>query len=90
MSTRLHYTSLAAIADAGLSPRDIDGVVHDLDSDPRLRKNVKHSVDVVIDRRGQPWASFVDACLNQCSKQGPGNSGNEGVLGTIVGGPKLR
>src|SRR5918993_239864 len=28
----------------------IDGAVHDLDSAPRLRKNVKHSVDVVIDR----------------------------------------
>ena len=28
----------------------IDGAVHDLDSAPHLRKNVKHSVDVVIDR----------------------------------------
>ena len=28
----------------------IDGKVHDLDSAPRLAKNVKHSVDVVIDR----------------------------------------
>ncbi len=28
----------------------IDGTVHDLDSTPRLAKNVKHSVDVVIDR----------------------------------------
>ena len=28
----------------------IDGAVHELDSAPRLRKNVKHSVDVVIDR----------------------------------------
>jgi excinuclease ABC subunit A len=28
----------------------IDGTVHDLDSAPHLRKNVKHSVDVVIDR----------------------------------------
>ena len=28
----------------------IDGAVHDLDSTPRLAKNVKHSVDVVIDR----------------------------------------
>ena len=28
----------------------IDGAVHDLDSAPRLKKNVKHSVDVVIDR----------------------------------------
>ena len=28
----------------------IDGTVHDLDSAPRLKKNVKHSVDVVIDR----------------------------------------
>ncbi|HEV2430041.1 MAG TPA: excinuclease ABC subunit UvrA, partial [Burkholderiales bacterium] len=28
----------------------IDGVVHELDATPRLAKNVKHSVDVVIDR----------------------------------------
>ena len=28
----------------------IDGAVHDLDSAPRLKKNLKHSVDVVIDR----------------------------------------
>jgi excinuclease ABC subunit A len=28
----------------------IDGVVHELDATPRLAKNVKHSVDVVVDR----------------------------------------
>jgi excinuclease ABC subunit A len=28
----------------------IDGTVHDLDSTPRLAKNAKHSVDVVVDR----------------------------------------
>jgi excinuclease ABC subunit A len=28
----------------------IDGKVHDLDATPRLAKNVKHSVDVVVDR----------------------------------------
>jgi len=28
----------------------IDGAVHDLDSTPRLAKNAKHSVDVVVDR----------------------------------------
>ena len=28
----------------------IDGTVHDLDAAPHLKKNVKHSVDVVIDR----------------------------------------
>src|SRR5438105_2874685 len=28
----------------------IDGRVHELDSAPRLAKNVKHSIDVVIDR----------------------------------------
>jgi len=28
----------------------IDGAVHELDSTPRLAKNVKHSVDVVVDR----------------------------------------
>src|ERR1051326_2481941 len=30
----------------------IDGRVHELDSAPRLAKNVKHSIDVVIDRLG--------------------------------------
>ena len=28
----------------------VDGKVHDLDTAPRLKKNVKHSIDVVIDR----------------------------------------
>jgi excinuclease ABC subunit A len=28
----------------------IDGTVHDLDATPRIAKNVKHSVDVVVDR----------------------------------------
>src|SRR5205085_9677924 len=28
----------------------LDGKVHELDSAPRLKKNVKHSIDVVIDR----------------------------------------
>jgi hypothetical protein len=53
-------------------------------------KAVYDFLDVVIDRRGRPWAAFVDACVNACSTQGPQNSGNEGVLGTMVGGPKLR
>jgi len=35
----------------------IDGKVHDLDTSPRLARNLKHSVDVVIDRlRVQPEA----------------------------------
>lgn len=67
-------------------------------SDPMVRgtcgpircKAVYDFLDVVIDRRGRPWAALVDACVNQCSQQGPQNSGNEGVLGTVVGGPRLR
>ena len=53
-------------------------------------KAVYDFLDIVIDRRGQPWASLVDACVNVCATEGPNNSGNEGVLGTIVGGPPLR
>jgi hypothetical protein len=67
-------------------------------SDPMVRgtcgpircKAVYDFLDVVIDDRGQAWGSFVDACLNQCALTGPHNSGNEGVLGTFVGGPRLR
>ncbi|MEA2447421.1 MAG: hypothetical protein QOK47_1058 [Actinomycetota bacterium] len=47
-------------------------------------------IDVVIDRLGKPWAIYVDACLNTCADKGTGNSGNEGVLGTLVGSPRLR
>src|SRR5436190_2117612 len=34
----------------GFSRVRIDGKVHDLDTAPKLRKNLKHSIDVVIDR----------------------------------------
>ena len=34
----------------GFTRARIDGVVHELDATPRLAKNVKHSVDVVVDR----------------------------------------
>ncbi|MDQ3953634.1 MAG: glycoside hydrolase, partial [Actinomycetota bacterium] len=51
-------------------------------SDPMVRgtcgpircKAVYDFLDVVIDRRGRPWGSFVDACLNACVTQGPNNS----------------
>ena len=54
----------------------IDGTVHDLDSAPQLRKNVKHSVDVVIDRlrmradaRQRLAESFGDRAA-PCRRQG--------------------
>jgi photosystem II stability/assembly factor-like uncharacterized protein len=67
-------------------------------SDPFVRgtcgpircKAVYDFIDVSIDRAGVPWAIYVDACVNECSEKGPTNSGNEGVLGTIRGGPPLR
>src|SRR6185436_17429637 len=34
----------------GFSRVRVDGRVHELDSAPRLKKNVNHSVDVVVDR----------------------------------------
>ena len=67
-------------------------------SDPLVRgtcgpircKAVYDFIDVSIDRRGRPWAAYVDACISTCIEKGPDNQGNEGVVGTIVGGPKLR
>ncbi|MGH2753730.1 MAG: hypothetical protein ACRDLB_04795, partial [Actinomycetota bacterium] len=45
-------------------------------------------IDIVIDR-GQVWASFVDACIMVCVTTGPGNLGADGIVGRLVGGPKL-
>ncbi|HVF52752.1 MAG TPA: sialidase family protein [Actinomycetota bacterium] len=67
-------------------------------SDPLVRgtcgpircKAVYDFLDVVIDHTGRVFASFVDACLNVCAKEGPSNSGNEGVLGVLLKGPRLR
>jgi len=39
---------------------------------------------------GSPWAAYVDACLATCEKTGQESiHDNEGVVGTLVGGPRL-
>ena len=53
-------------------------------------KAVYDFIDVSIDRDGQPWAAYVDACILACVEKGPDNQGNEGFIGTVTGGPKLR
>ncbi|MDP9067741.1 MAG: glycoside hydrolase [Actinomycetota bacterium] len=53
-------------------------------------KSVYDFIDVVVDRAGQPWAAYVDICIQVCATKGPSNVGDEGVLGTIVNAPKLR
>jgi hypothetical protein len=53
-------------------------------------KSVYDFIDVVIDKQGRPWGSYVDICIQVCATDGPNNMGNEGVVGTIVGGPRLR
>jgi hypothetical protein len=47
-------------------------------------------IDITIAPDGQVWTSWVDACNLTCSKQGPGDAGNMGVIGRLVGGPRLR
>ena len=53
-------------------------------------KAVYDFIDVAIDKAGRAWAAYVDACISTCVEKGPDNQGNEGVIGTIVGGPRLR
>ncbi|MGH2754249.1 MAG: sialidase family protein [Actinomycetota bacterium] len=89
---------MTATADAlAKKPTYFTATVNDSD-DPLVRgtcgpircKAVYDFIDVAIDRQGRPWASYVDACISTCIKEGPANQGNEGFVGTIVGGPKLR
>jgi hypothetical protein len=48
-------------------------------------------IDVEIAPDGQPWAVYVDACKATCEKTGAESiHDNEGIVGTLVGGPKLR
>lgn len=48
-------------------------------------------IDVEIAPDGQPWAVYVDACAATCEKtEKESIADNEGVVGTLVGGPKLR
>lgn len=53
-------------------------------------KSVYDFIDVAIDKQGRPWAAYVDICLLGCVEGESGNQGNDGILGTIVGGPRLR
>ena len=47
-------------------------------------------IDVEIDQRGQPWAAFVDACLETCESDGVESiEDNQGLVGTLVGGFEL-
>ncbi len=47
-------------------------------------------LDVVIGPDGIPYTAFVDACNGPCVKDTPSDSGNEGLMTRLVGGPKLR
>ncbi|MGH2729523.1 MAG: hypothetical protein ACRDJI_02820 [Actinomycetota bacterium] len=48
-------------------------------------------IDVEIDRRGNSWGSYVDACLEECeSTLEESIHDNQGVVGTLVGGFRLR
>ena len=47
-------------------------------------------IDIEIAPDGTPWATFVDGCIAICSTQGPNNTGAEGLVGRLVGGPPLR
>jgi hypothetical protein len=54
-------------------------------------KAVYDFIGVVIDKQGRPWSSLVDGCVNVCAQpSATTDSGDEGVLGTLVGGPSLR
>ena len=47
-------------------------------------------IDVEIAPNGQPWGTYVDACLAQCERERKEFiTDNEGVVGTLVGGPNL-
>jgi hypothetical protein len=47
-------------------------------------------IDVEIAPDGAPWGAYVDACQADCEKTKVESiHDNEGVIGTLVGGPKL-
>jgi hypothetical protein len=48
-------------------------------------------IDVEIGPNGQAWGAYVDACLKECEKTGTENiHDNQGVVGTLIGGFRLR
>ena len=46
-------------------------------------------IDIEISPDGTPYGAFVDACLTACLKTGQ-VEGSAGVVGRLLGGPKLR
>ena len=67
-------------------------------SDPLVRGNcgpgrcgpVYDFIDVVIGPDGVPYSSMVDGCTLSCTTGGSTNSGADGILGRLTGGPRLR
>jgi len=47
-------------------------------------------IDIVIAKDGTTWGAFVDGCIAICAQAGSSNIGSEGIVGHLVGGPKLR
>lgn len=47
-------------------------------------------IDIEIDREGIAWAAFVDGCQAICATGNVPNIGNEGIVGYMVGGPRLK
>jgi hypothetical protein len=57
---------------------------------PGRCKAVFDFIDVTIDRNGTTWSAWVDGCITICAASGPSNIGSDGVVGRLVGGPRLR
>lgn len=55
----------------------------------RCGDEVLDFLDVVIGPDGTLWASFVDACDPKCARSGL-EGGNEGIVGRLIEGPRLR
>ena len=48
-------------------------------------------IDINISPDGEPFASFVDACIKECAKpKAVASDGDMGIVGGLVGGPRLR
>jgi hypothetical protein len=66
--------------------------------DPLIRQNCGPGrcraaydfIDIIVDRDGSVWGAFVDGCISICSTTGPNNTGEDGVVGRLIGGPSLK
>lgn len=47
-------------------------------------------IDIIVDEAGRPWAAFVDVCQEGCALLGLAPDAREGILGTMLQGPRLR